>query len=298
MILVLENGKQLRGDMIKSAVLRNDLTPIPETLEAEIRYDEGLSRYIKEGAIIEALPGNLHKIVKVELQAERAMQGSRPLAAWRITTMLAATEPLSKPRRAAVIQSSGNLSAIYRACGCKLPAVEGDFPSKSFCCPVGQVPTFHIAKLLQEEGGIVRWRRNKIGFFRLLDLARQDSKVVIPTNAATEVSSGLSILHDVPVYYSLDDHGKPIYGNSDKERKAVFVPNRNIQQLTNMSRVLIRTHDARVEYSAGGHYAGDVVKMADKENRVIITAAHVYQTGTDGSGTTQYTRLWLGKVAG
>ena len=298
MILILENGKQLRGDMIKSAVLRNDLAPIPETLEAEIRYDEGIVKYLQEGKTLEAGAGNRHTIIKMELQAERAMQGNRPVAAIRITSFLEAARPLGFIRRTAVIKRNTSLAAIYRACGCNIPGVENDFAGGSFACFAGDTPTYHVARLLQEEGGVVRWRKGKLSFLRLLDLRNQDTKTILPANALTEQASGFLERHEIPLYVSTNASGAAVYGNQSKERKTVYVPGKDARQLMNMSRVLVRKDITKVEYSAGGHFAGDVLKLSNGEKRVIMTAAHVYQTGTDGTGTSQYSRLWLGTVEG
>lgn len=295
MIIVLANGKQLRGDWIKSAVLRNDLAPVPETLEAEIRYDASLAKYLEEGQVLEAGLGNKHRIVKVELQAERAMQGERPLAAWRITTLLDAAANVAFVRRTAVIKQNTSLAALYRACGCSIAVVENDFSGGTFACLVGDVPSIHIARLLQEEGGVVRWRRGRLAFLRLLDLKNQDTTVVLPANAISETGSGFLERHDVPMYHSTRPDGTLLLGSRRKERAAVFVPNKDARQLQNMSRVLVRANVLKVEYS-GGHFAGDVVKLSNGEKRVIMTAAHVYRSGTDGTSVEQYTRLWLGTV--
>lgn len=295
MILVLANGQQLRGDLIKSAVLRNDLAPVPETLEAEIRYDETLAKWLAEGQVLEAGPGNFHRIIKSELQAERAMQGTRPLAAWRITTLLEAAHPVGFVRRTAIIKRQTSLAAIYRACGCSIAGVDNDFAGGYFACLVGDTPSFHLARLLQEEGGVVRWRRGKLAFLRLLELKQQDSTVILPANAIHETGSGFLQRHEIPTYCSLAPDGSVIHGNRAKERPVVFVPGKDARQLLNMSRALVRANVLKVDYS-GGYFAGDVVKLSNGERRVVMTVAHVYRTGTDGSGTEQYSRLWLGTV--
>ena len=57
MILYLSNGEQIRGDLIRSAVMRSDMSPVPVTLEAEIRIDEDMAKRLAEGQII-GLGGN------------------------------------------------------------------------------------------------------------------------------------------------------------------------------------------------------------------------------------------------
>jgi len=49
-VLNFADGKQIRGDLIKSAVVRSDLSPIPMTLEAEIRAgDDGMDKRLAQG---------------------------------------------------------------------------------------------------------------------------------------------------------------------------------------------------------------------------------------------------------
>jgi|GEM_PF-3807412 len=43
--------------------------------------------------------------------------------------------------------------------------------------------------------------------------------------------------------------------------------------------------------------AGDLIEFVGGVPLVIITAAHVFESGADGGETNQYTRLWLGSQA-
>ena len=87
MILTLPNGKQIRGDLVKSAVLRSDLSPVPLTLEAEIRADDDMDKRLAEGQILTAGSDGLH-IVKSNRSIERAAQGGREVSTVRLTALL------------------------------------------------------------------------------------------------------------------------------------------------------------------------------------------------------------------
>jgi hypothetical protein len=70
------------------------------------------------------------------------------------------------------------------------------------------------------------------------------------------------------------------------------VPQKNEQQLINMTRCLIRRKIANINYS-DDLLAGDLIAYAGADPLVIVTAAHVFHSGTDGGGSNQYTKLWL-----
>ena len=82
MILFLADGKQIRGDLIKSAALRYDLAPIPVTLEAEIRAgDDDMEKRLAEGQLVSVGTGDSLRIVKSVRAVGRAAQGEREMTA-------------------------------------------------------------------------------------------------------------------------------------------------------------------------------------------------------------------------
>jgi len=297
-ILFLADGKQIRGDLIVSAVLRYDLAPIPVTLEAQIRVGEDdMERRLAEGQVITAGTGDAFRIVKSTLVAGRAVQGERQMAAIRITALLDACHTAAFVRGRAIIKEGATLAAIYRAAGATLKAVDADFPVPRFCCPVGQTPTFHIARVLQEEGGAVRWRGGRLQFVRLPDLFRQRPVLDLPDNGSDDVESGFLERHEVPWFFSLNDSGGAVFGNRDKPRSVAYAPFKDVQRLRNMTRCLVRRKVSAIAL-AGGVVAGDLVNFVGADPLCVITAAHVFETGTDGGGANQYSRLWLGSLEG
>ena len=90
MILFLNNGKQIRGDLIRSAVLRSDMAPVPVTLEAEIRIDDDMGKRLAEGQALTMANGDALQIVKAEPVLPPAAQGPRQMAAVRIFAVLQA----------------------------------------------------------------------------------------------------------------------------------------------------------------------------------------------------------------
>lgn len=297
MILFLSNGRQIRGDLIDQAILRSDLSPIPVTLEADIRAgDDDFEARLQEGQLLKTVSGDEFYIIKSERTASRASLGDKELAGFRITALLNCCLSVAYVRSRAIIKENATLSAIYRAAGASVPSIQSDFPVPRFYCPIGQTPTFHIARVLQEEGGVVRWKNSKLQFIRLQGIL--DGKVVrtLPETAALDVNTGFLERHEVPWFFSLDEAGGFVFGNRDKPRSVQFSPFKNVQRLRNLTRCLIHRKTAKILYDIN-ICAGDVIAFTGGTKYAVITAAHVFKSGsTDGGATEAFTRLWLGEV--
>lgn len=300
MILYLNNGSQIRGDLIKSAVLRSDMAPVPITLEAEIRTDDDMVQRLTEGELItvggsSASSGDALRIIKSVAVANRVVQGEREMDAIQITAILDACHQIAFTRSRAIIKENASLSAIYRAAGATIKAVDADFPVSRFYCLVGDTPSYHISRVLQEEGGIVRWKSGRLQFFRLPDLFKQKAVMNLPYNASGDINSEFLERHEVPWFFSTNDSGTYIFGNQQKARRVRYAPFKNTQQLRNMSRCLVQSKVSKIHPSMQ-IAAGDLINFVGDEPLCVITAAHVFESGTDGSGNNQYTRLWCGKM--
>ena len=293
MILSLPSGQQLRGDLVKSSVLRSDLSPIPLTLEAEIRVDDALARLLAKGETVTTGAGDVLRIVKSVRATQRASQGAREPSVLSITAMLDACHKAAFVRGRAVVKENASLAAIYRAAGASLQAVDADFPVPRFTCLVGDTPSFHIARILQEEGGVVRWKAGKLKFVRLNDLFKQKAAANLPNNASDDLDSGFLEHHEVPSFFSTGADGALIFGDFGKPRSVLFSPQTNVQRLRNMSQCLVRRKVMKIDYAAQLG-AGDLVEFVGGPPLCIITAAHAFENGEDGQN--QYTRLWMGAL--
>lgn len=300
MILYLSNGTQIRGDLIKSAVLRSDLSPVPVTLEAEIRTDESMDKYLAEGEIITVGGssvgyGDAMRIIKSVKLINRSVQGSREMMAIHLTAILDACHNVVFVRDKAIIKEDATLATIYRSTGATLRSIDADFPVKRFYCLVGDTPSFHISRALQEEGGVVRWKGGRLKFFRLPDLFKQKAVMNLPNNASDDINSGFLERHQVPWFFSVKDDGSFVYGNQKKPRSIRFAPFKDEQHLRNMTRCLVQRKISKINPDMQ-LCAGDLINFVDGEPLCIITAAHAFESGTDGGGSNQYTRLWLGSL--
>lgn len=298
MILFLADGNQIRGDLIVSAKLRSDLAAIPMSLELDIRAgDDSVERQLAQDQILSTGAGDKFRIVKSSKVQSKDVQGERLMAAMRVTALLDACHGIAFVRSRAIIKEQASLSVIYRAGGATVKAIDADFPVPRFYCPVGDTPTFHIARVLQEEGGIVRWKDGRLGFVRLPDLFKQKPVTTVPHSAADDVESGFLERHEVPWFFSLDDAAGFVFGNRDKPRTVRFAPFKNEQRLRNMTRCLIRRKVVKIplNMTAG---AGELIEFADGTKLVVMTAAHVWENTGDGGAGQNYTRLWLGEMEG
>ena len=292
MILYTSANQQIRGDLIKSAVLRSDLSPIPVTLEADIQVDDALKAQLAEGKTIKTHNDDVLRIVKSTLKIDRTTPvGNKQHAILSITAMLDNCHKIAFVRTRAVVKENQVLSGIYRACGATLPAVEADFAVPRFTCPIGDAPSFHIARILQEEGGVVRWRKGKFQFFRLADLFKQKAIGSLPNNATADLDSGFVERHEAPTFFSLSDAGSFVFGDVSKPRTVRYAPFKNALRLRNMTQYLVQHKVMKTDYTLK-LCAGDLIDFIGDVPLCIITAAHVFENGENSHN--QYTRLWLG----
>lgn len=294
MILILSTGRQIRTDLIKFAVVRSDLAPVPATLEAEIRVDADMKKLLAEGQVI-AANGDLFNIIKSVLSSGKDTQGQHDMSMVKITGLLNACYTVTFVRQVPIIKENATLAEIYRSAGASLKAIDADFAVPRFNCVIGQTPSYPIAEILQEEGGVVRWKGGKMQFFRLTDLLRQKPVLTLQNHESENVTSGFLERHEVPWFYSLNPDGTFAYGNLTKSRSVRYTPFKDLLRLQNMTRCLVQRKISKIDYAC---YlcAGDVVDIAGAAPLVIVTAAHAFFSGTDGSPASQYTKLWLSSV--
>ena len=286
-------GKLVRGDLIVSAVIRSTLEPIPLTLECTLRVDD--STAVKEGDTVIAGRDNVEfQVIKThDNNNVSAVQGTRPYATSSFIAAIKTCAGVCFQRQTAVIMSSTSLSAIYRACGAGVQ-VNADFAIDRFACYTGSVPSFAIAQVLHEEGGVVFWTGQQLKFIRLDDLMKQTPVKKLVTDTTTDLQSSFLQRHEVPFFYSTDDTGNFAFGNRTKTRAAFYMPRQDARTLANMTKVLIMRKQFKSPYAPAIN-AGQVITVVDTPF-AIVTAAHVYQTGTDGSGANAYSKLWLGSL--
>lgn len=297
MSLLAADGKEIGGDFIIGLTLRSDLAPIPKTLEATIRYDEDIAPLLAEGKTLTAGPdGDQYRIVKsLPTFSAEGQQGGRALASIAVSAYHEKTVTIGFRRAKAIIKEKTSLAQIYAAAGATV-TVQDDISIEKFCCLVGQVPSFAVAKIIQEEGGAVYWTGRSMRFARIEDLAKQAPLYAVGPESVSTIESGFLERHQVPWFYSLDENGAFAFGNRERARAAIYSPRKNVRVLRNGSRCLILRNKLTSLYRPDIQ-AGAAIQVG-AVNNVVITAAHVLEPGTDGSPTNTYSKFWLGEVDG
>jgi hypothetical protein len=292
---VIVAGIELRGDVLRRVVLRSDAIPVPVTLEAEIRVDDSIRNGLAEGKTIQAgmAKDNFYIIKSVRI-VERASQGNHGIEYLHIIALLEACYTVAFVRDKAIVKEKATLQQIYKAAGASLKTIDADFPVDRFMCYVGESPSFHIARALQENCGLLRWKANKMTFFKLPDLFKQKTVMALP-DVSQDIISGFTERHEVQSFYSVNEKGEFIYGNRTKARAARFMPHMTEMQLKNLTRCLVLRKIIKLYYSEE-LCAGDLISIEGGNPLVIITAAHVFTSGTDGGTAEQYTKLWLSEL--
>ncbi|NDI85059.1 hypothetical protein [Undibacterium crateris] len=297
MNITLQNGSVLPGDMVISAVLRTDLSPVPASLEVTLRGSEEIDKQAVEGNFLIAGSYNYEfQIIKVEKSNDVAgAQGKDVYPPLSITALYRPCHKISFRRSSAVIKEGATLGEVYGACGASV-RIESDFSIKKFSCFIGGVPSYHIAVSLQEEGGAVFLDKGSVRFLRLEDLFKQKSSITISEDAAQEIASGFLERHEIPFFYSLDEQGKFVFGNKSKVRAAQYQPRTDSRLLRNLSKAIVTRKIARLDFSPSIN-AGSIITVG-KNDYVVITAAHAFISGTDGEGVDTYSKFWLGTLEG
>ncbi|WMC11763.1 hypothetical protein PU634_05190 [Oceanimonas pelagia] len=294
MELLYDKDKVIRGDLIKRAVLRSDLVPVPLTLEAEIRADREVAQFLEVGQSITTYIGDQLEIIKSEYVPSGKAQGGAEAAFVRLIAVLKPVQAVSFIKTHGIVRYNATLAEIYRAAGATLRSIEGDFAVSRFACLAGEVPTYHIARALQEAGGVVRWNQGRLGFVPLPALFQQATYDSLPSHAADKVNSGFLERHEIPAFYSLDANGQFVFGNRNKPRALRYQPGATETTLRNMTSCLVLTRTARYKY-APSVTAGMLFGIEGGSPLVVMTAASLWEAGTDGEPPNQYTKLWLGR---
>lgn len=297
MELYFGKEQMIRGDRIRRAVLRTDLVPVPVTLEAEIRVDGESRKFFEVGQVLTTYAGDKLEIIKSEFIRGGSVQGGEDTTFVRLIAILQPVKGVTFIKQTAIIKRNATLAEVYRSAGATLRAIEGDFTVSSFVCMAGESPTYHIARAVQEAGGVVRWRNGKLGFIGLRALLQQKPATSIADSAADDVASGFLERHEIPAFASVDADGKFIYGNKSKARAIRYQHGMSEIALRSMTACLVHTKTTVVKYDTS-IAAGDLVDVQGAQPLVVVTAATLFAAGADGDQPQQYTRLWLGRVEG
>jgi hypothetical protein len=286
----------VRGDSMLKATLRSDLAPIPLTFEAVFRTNTQTAAQFKDGAVLTVndIAMRIVKAVPVHM-ADGGVQGKEPFSGTHVTAFPDGLQALALPRTAAAIFENGSLAGAYRACGATVP-VSGDFHVDLFSCMVGEIPTFAIARALQEQGGAVMWRGKQLAAMSFRDMFAQTPNKSLTVDSSESVNSAHLIADQIPVFWTVGPDGQVISApRRDAAQKLAYVPRRTQAALNAMGRVIVNKRNVQGVLDPSLR-AGDMVNVQGTP-MVFITVAHHVDNGSDGGGGAQYTRSWLGVLS-
>lgn len=278
MNIYLSNGQQLRGDSINSWVLRSDLAPVPRTLEFSVRLSDGLDRALAEGQLVKSGVEMLeYQIIKSERKtAVGAVQGDTSLQLLQVTAVLKGCVGIASRTGRAIVIENGNVRQIYASSGAKYQFA-ADVSIARFSCLKGQVPSFAIAQMFQEQQVALVLTSSKgnprLSAVRLKDLFKQDAKYTIgQTDSSEKVESVFLEDHDIPSFFSLDDTGAFVMGDMYAGSPVMYQPKTAENILRNMSHVLVRRRMIASRLAETIN-AGDIIAIG-KKKLLVSTAAH------------------------
>jgi hypothetical protein len=294
--IILDGGQPLRGDFVVRAVQRFDLTPIPAVLELIVRADESAAGRFNPGALIQAGSTlDRYRVIKVRKAATE--QNQRAEGAADAREIIAVLEPflaVSKPLPRAVFKEGASAGECLRACG-YTGRVGADITLARFGVVAGDFPTPAIAQAMQEEAAACVWRSTGLlDFVRLPDLFQGRPVDSTVADSTVAVESDFLEQHLIPWALSVSPSGAIVRGRSDPPRAFVFLPRTGQRVLNNMTQALV-VRRTLVSSFAGHIRAGDGIDIAGARH-VVVTAAHVWESGNDGQTPTQATRLWLAQL--
>lgn len=293
-VLIPGQSQPLRGDVLVRAVLRSDMTPIPQTIEIEVR-DVTETQGLAEGSLIK-VGRELLEFELVKEGGQRAdgySEGSRTTGTRAFIGLLASCAALSRPQQRAVVRYGASLGDLYRSCGARAPILE-DIQVPVFACLRGMVPTFEMAKALYEgSAGITCVDDGKIKFRRLADIAADKSVITMREDSAERTVTKFLEKYLVPFTFSTNASGSFLHGRIESGRTVIHRPFGTQDILNNMSSALITRRKIDSGF-APDIMAGQNVKLGG-EKFTVITAAHAFTAGGRGSDGEQSTTLWVGQ---
>ena len=292
-LVIAETGESIGPEVLLSLTWRTDLTPVPSTLEFSVRRSASLEKALVAGAVVliggNALP---MKLVKVEPVKSGQVQGGERMGWLYCLAVLAGMASLILPANKAVIQSGGGFSGALMACGSSVVAHK-DIPLPNFVCLKGQVPTFAIARYLQQEAAAICLKGDKVEVWRLTELAKQEPSATFESALMHQQASPEKVRLLVPSAFSVASDGSQIENDQiGYEQRVRYEPRLTTRQLRNLERVLIHRGTLERAFNPSRLQAGNCVSIGD-ESLVILTAAHHLNTGAMGGEPSATTKVWL-----
>lgn len=288
----LEDGSQIGGGNLVSAIYRTDMVPVPVSLELVVKVDDRLRYLLTIGSKMTTPKGVGLVIVKSQVINEQSIKAGRRIAAIHIIAVLAGCEALLGVTNKAVSLKNTSFNEVYRALGAKI-RIKRDIKLASFICLKGQLPTTPIALALQKEAAVIRFDDDGVSVVRLNELMIGES-ILFDKSAVQWIESPNAIKHGNTNYLSIDDNGSDILGTANAERSIKYYPRADTRELQNLRRILITK--AQITRQLDDRLAAGKLITVDDQRLVVLTGANNYESGALGGRSVMATKAWLAQI--
>ncbi|MCU4320601.1 hypothetical protein [Acinetobacter bereziniae] len=295
MRVILNNGSSITTDRFISGVLRFDCTPIPATLEFQVKLNEEMDKELQENSIIRIGDNYLELIiVKRVVDYTGIIKDDENIVIGAYIAVINGSESLIKPTKRAILLDNASLGSAMRASGNKLKVIE-DVPLVNYFCALGATPTYEIARKCAEEACVIYCNSiGKIIVKRLSQIMNQESKSEFSKESIQWVQNQQKLNQVIPTYQTMNADGSTVEGSLSDGTTTAYYPNLDARRVKNLSTVLVVRGTTIQNYSPN-FIAGDIVTI-DSKKYVILTVAHRFDTGCMGGASVSASKFWLAEV--
>nr|DAS32246.1 MAG TPA: hypothetical protein [Caudoviricetes sp.] len=283
-MITIENGRTLQNTVVVSLVIRSDSSPIPITMEADIRALDGVEKWMEEGRTV-SVGKYEFEIVKSRLASGLVQQGDKDTGGYSITCLMKGTKSIALPMARNVFKEKPTIQDCYRLSGSQAN-VFGSVMGQRFALLRGDLPTPMINRVLQEAGAIVRWKKGKIQALTYPEIVAQKPIRYLPDIQGADDEMTFVARNEMPQYVSMDESRNVVQVTRSVPSPVYFVPHHDARSVRLMQQTIIQRRVAKIMLDMNID-AGDIVDV-NGEKLIVVTAAHVPIDG--------YTKLWLGSI--
>ncbi|MFC4953078.1 hypothetical protein [Acinetobacter puyangensis] len=292
---MLNENLTISASDLLNATLRTDLVPVPVSLEFTVQDTEQLSAALVLDAQLSIGDfGVMLNIIKVAPLKTQLVKNGRRIGGIACVAIPVGCNRLIQAANNAVILEQTSFNSAYRACGAKI-GLGSDLPLPEFICLKGSLPTQRIALYMQQEAAVIGYQNKKICALKIDALFKQEAKQKIDPSAVTWIHSDRLANIEKASYVSVDDDGSTVLGeDTTSDQKIIQRARLSSRQLKNLNKVLIQRGTIMRPLMTDLN-AGDLINI-DSKNYVIVTAAHLINTGSLGGASAMASKFWIASL--
>lgn len=295
-ITLVDANLTISASNLLRATLRTDLVPVPTSLEFTVQDTEALKNaLVLDAKVTVGDFGATFSIIKVMPLKTQTIKGDRRIGGIACVAIPEGCSRLIQAVDNAVILEQTSFNAAYRASGAKI-SLGSDLPLPEFICLKGSMPTQRLALYMQQEAAVFAFRKGKIGAYKIDALFKQDIAQKFDPSAVVWFNSDKLENMNKASYVSVDGDGATVLGDDDtiSSQKVIQKAGLTSRQLKNMNKVLMQ-RGTILRPLTTTIQAGDLLEIESKKY-VVLTAAHVVNTGALGGVTAMASKFWIGSL--